>query len=305
VIIAAADAAGTLPETLDSIEAQDYQGHVEIVVAAADAPTMSAVRSPGIIAVESPSGRTPVGLNLAASRSTGEILVRVDAHATLPPDYISRVVAVLDATGAEVVGGMQVPRGRSFMERAVAAAMSSPFGAGDARYRVGGTAGPTDTVYLGSFRRSVFESHGGYDERFTRHQDYELNHRIQSSGGTVWFDPELAVTYRPRSSVALLARQYFQYGTWKRRFARLHPGSLRPRQWAPPLLALGLAVSLVGSIWWPILLIAPGAYCLALVLIGAVALRRVGPPAMAMPLALAVMHVSWGSGFLFGQTSDE
>ncbi len=176
-----------------------------------------------------------------------------------------------------------MPVGVSGWERAIAAAMSSRFGAGDARYRIGGDAGPAETVYLGVFKRSTLERLGGYDEHFARNQDYELNHRIRQSGGLVWFEPSLQVVYRPRGSLAALASQYFQYGAWKREFARRHPGSLRWRQLAPPLAVLALALSLPAAIWWRPALLAPLAYLLALALIGLARLPKLGIPAFGIP----------------------
>jgi succinoglycan biosynthesis protein ExoA len=304
VMIPAAAATNSLPTALDALAGQDYPGRIEVVVATADALTSRAAEGHDVIVVDNPSGRTPVGLNLAARASTGEILVRVDAHTSIPPNYIRSVVEALRATKADNVGGRQVPIGTTFMERAIAAAMSSRFGAGDAIYRIGGEAGPADTVYLGAFPRTVFDRVGGYDERFQRNQDYELNHRIRGSGGTVWFDPTIEVAYRPRSSLGALGRQYFQYGRWKRFFARTHR-SLRARQWAPPLLVIALVASLIGSIWWSWFILLPTLYVLELVAIGLASFPRVGAPALAMPAALAVMHISWGVGFLLGQRSDK
>jgi len=304
VMIPAAAATNSLPTALEALADQDYPGPMEVVVATGDALTSRAADGHDVIIVDNPSGHTPVGLNLAAKASTGEILVRVDAHTWIPPNYIRSVVETLRTTEADNVGGRQVPIGTTFMERAIAASMASRFGAGDALYRIGGEAGPADTVYLGAFPRTVFERVGGYDERFLRNQDYELNHRIRASGGTVWFDPAIEVAYRPRSSLGALGRQYFQYGRWKRFFARTHR-SLRARQWAPPLLVIALVASLVGSIWWTWLILLPTLYVLGLVAIGLAALPRVGVPAIAIPAALAVMHISWGVGFLLGQRSDE
>lgn len=304
VIIAAANARETLPDALRAITDQDYPGDVEIVVAAADRPTAEVAEELGAIVVDNPLGHTPAGLNTAVRFSTGEILARVDAHSVIPSDYLRRIVDTVVRTGADNVGGRQVPLGTTFMERAIAAAMASRFGAGDARYRIGGDPGPSDTVYLGAFRRSVLERLGGFDERFLRNQDYELNHRIRLHGGLVWFDPEIAVTYRPRSSLTALASQYFQYGRWKRFFARSHDWSLRPRQWAPPLLVVALTGALIGSIWWTWFLVLPVLYVLELIAIGFASLPRVGAPALVMPVALGVMHLSWGIGFLIGQSKD-
>jgi succinoglycan biosynthesis protein ExoA len=305
VIVAAAAAERSLPDALAAIHGQDYPGEIEVVVAAADAATARAAQEQAVVVIDNPSGHTPVGLNLAAKASSGEVLARVDAHSVIPPDYIRRIVETLHSSDADNVGGMQVPTGTTFMGKAIAAAMSSRFGAGDAKYRIGGEPGPADTVYLGAFRRTVLDRIGGYDERFLRNQDYELNHRIRMSGGTVWFDPEIEVAYRPRSSLTELARQYYQYGRWKRFFARSHDWSLRPRQWAPPLVVLAIVASLIGSIWSGWLLLVPGLYLVEMVAVGLASLPRVGAPALVMPVALAVMHISWGLGFLLGGLSRE
>jgi succinoglycan biosynthesis protein ExoA len=174
---------------------------------------------------------------------------------------------------------------------------------GDARYRLGGAAGPVDTVYLGVFDRTWLERVGGFDPRFHRNQDYELNWRIREAGGVVWFDPALRVSYRPRSGIGALARQYFEYGQWKRRMLALHPGSLRLRQTAAPLLVVGLAGSLTLAISRPLLgSVLPAAYLLALLVTAAGETRRRRDPAAVLTVvAIPVMHLSWGVGFLLGQ----
>jgi hypothetical protein len=172
--------------------------------------------------------------------------------------------------------------------------MTSPFGAGDARYRIGGEEGPVETVYLGVFRREALERLGGYDESFKRNQDYELNHRLIEIGEQVWFDPQLQVTYTPRGSLGDLARQYYRYGRAKRQFNRRYPGGLRLRQTAPPLLVAALAASLLASIWAPVFLLVPVAYLLGLVTVSLGA----GSGAWRMAAALGTMHLSWGLGFL-------
>jgi glycosyltransferase involved in cell wall biosynthesis len=290
VIIPARDAPDTLPRAIESVRSQDYGEIVEIVVAAADVATAEAAY--GATVVMNPKRSTPVGLNLAIGASSGEIVVRCDAQSVLPVGYVSRAVETLERTGAAVVGGMQIPVGSTPWERAIAAAMSSPLGAGDARYRVGGEEGPVETVYLGVFRREILERLGGYDESFGRTQDYELNHRIAESGGLVWFDPELEVEYTPRGSLGTLWEQYFGYGRAKRQFGVKHPGSLRWRQLAPPFLVAVLGVSLLVSIWFPIALAVPATYVAAILVAG------VAMGSFRSSLALATMHVAWGTGFL-------
>ncbi|HEY6629719.1 MAG TPA: glycosyltransferase family 2 protein [Acidimicrobiia bacterium] len=300
VIIPAARASGTVGAAIDAVRDQDYPSVTSIVVATSDRDTSEVAMAHGASVVPNPSGRTPDALNLALAAGHGEIVARVDAHSLIPKGYLTRAVGTLLTTGADNVGGMQIPVGDRGWARAIAAAMASPFGAGDARHRIGGSAGPAETVYLGVFRRAVLERLGGFDETFDRNQDYELNHRIRQAGGVVWFDPELRVSYRPRSSLAGLASQYFQYGQWKREFARRYPGSLRWRQLAPPFLVVLTAVSVVAGLWWPAAWAVPLGYLAALVLIGLTKLPSLGGAALAVPAALATMHLSWGLGFLIG-----
>jgi hypothetical protein len=139
---------------------------------------------------------------------------------------------------------------------------------------------------------------GGYDETFERNQDYELNHRIRESGGVVWFDPELRVAYRPRGSLPELAKQYFEYGRWKREFTRRHPGSLRWRQLAPPSLVALLIPALVTGLWWPPAWLLPAGYVASLIIFSVGKLPRLGVSALGVAPALATMHLSWGLGFL-------
>lgn len=306
VIIPARDAVRSLDDCLRAIADQDYPNIVDVVVAAADTGTREAAERHGVAVVENPGGATPTGLNRAIEASSGEIVIRVDAHSVIPPDYVSKAVSILEESGADNVGGMQVPSpGSGFWERAIAFAMSSPVGAGAARHRIGGRPGPSETVYLGAYRRSTLEKLRGFDERFIRHQDFELNQRIRDSGGTVWFDPALKVEYRPRPSLRALARQYFQYGTWKRVFSRMHPSSLSPRQLGPPILVIAIAASLIASVSHPLFLALPGLYLLGLLTASIPAIPKIGAAFIGVPAALATMHFSWGLGFLLSQTNLE
>lgn len=306
MIIPAREAAATIADAVTSALAQ--QAVDEVVVAAADPATRSAVEridDPRVRVVGNPEGTTPAALNRALRHSTGDIVVRCDAHSVLPPGYVARAVELLESTGAANVGGRQVPRGTAPFERAVAMAMVSPVGAGDARYRLGGRPGPTDTVYLGVFRRSELEAVGGFDETLERNQDYELNWRLRQKGGVVWFDPELAVEYRPRSSPKALWRQYFDYGYWKRIVLRRHPGSLRWRQLAAPALVVGLGVSAALALFdWRKAAVLPAVYAATTAGAGVADLvRRRDPAALLEPAALWVMHLAWGSGFIAGLLS--
>ena len=317
MIIPARNAADALPATLHAVLAQSYPGTVEVVVAdgsdTAATAAMIALRFPQVRVVRNPKQTTPAGLNRALAATTHGIVARCDAHAIWPPDYLALAVETLKRTGAANVGGRQRPVGHTRFERAVALATTTFLGTGGPRYRMDGPEGPADTVYLGVFRRDALEAAGGFDEALIRNQDYELNWRLRVRGETVWFNPALASDYRPRGTVRSLARQYFEYGWWKRTMLRRHPASLRTRQCALPALVLALilaalalgaggliaaAGAAVPSLWFIGAGAAPAGYLLTL-LVGSAATgaARRDRHALLLPLVLAVIHLSWGSGF--------
>jgi len=227
------------------------------------------------------------------------VVVRVDGHGLLAQGYIATAVRVLEETGAANVGGLMAAEGVTGFERAVARAMTSWFGVGGARFHTGGEAGPADTVYLGVFRREVLEQQRGYDPSFVRAQDWELNHRIRSAGGLVWFTPELSVTYRPRGSLRALARQYLDYGRWRRVVVRQKPGTLTLRYLAAPVATLAVVAGLVAGPFWLPALVLPLGY-VAGVLAGTAATWSGLPwrSRLALPVVYATMHLSWGTGFV-------
>lgn len=308
VVIPALAADTALDRAIQSVRNQDYTGEIDITIALPEHELQRSrdiQRSSSVRVVLNPDGRTPTGLNTAIAASSGEIVVRCDAHSRLAPDYVSRAVEALSRTGAWNVGGIQRPStaGARWVGRAIAVAQSTPLGVGDARYRLGGDAGPVDTVYLGVFPRHVLERLGGYAD-LDRNQDYELNIRIRQAGGVVWFDPSLVVDYTPRQSLGSLARQYFDYGRWKHRVIRRHPRTVRLRQLAAPGLVVALLGSAVlGAAGMPTAaMVVPAGYVTALLLTGAIeALKRKDPAALAASLAIAVMHMAWGMGFLLPQ----
>lgn len=295
-----------LADAVARVLAQEYPGDLEVVCALGPSRDRTqevaerlAAADPRVRLVDNPSGRTPDALNAAIAASTHPVVVRVDGHAELSEGYIRAAVAELLRVGADNVGGLMYAQGRTTMEKAVAAAMRSPVGVGNARFHVGGEAGPADTVYLGVFRREALEAAGGYDTHFSRAQDWELNHRIRQAGGLVWFTPDLLVTYRPRGSFSALARQYFNYGRWRRVVAARHEGTINLRYLAPPTMVLGTTTAALLGAWWRPAWLVPAGYVAGIVAGGALAGR--GEPLASralLPAVLATMHWSWGIGFL-------
>lgn len=307
-----------LRASVQRILGQDYPGDLDVTLAVgpsrddtAGVAAALAADDPRVRVVDNPSGATPSGLNMAIGASQGDIVIRVDGHAMIPADYVRTAVEVLERTGADNVGGIMAAEGTGDFERAVAAAMTSRFGVGDASFHVGGEEGPALTVYLGCFRRSALERVGGYDETMERAQDWELNLRIRESGGIVYFTPDMRVTYHPRHSLRALARQYHDYGRWRREVANRHPSTISLRYLAAPVtvaaIAGGLVVSTVGAVSgrgsWVLAGLAPLAvYTAGNLTATAVTGARVRDRRvmMRLPSVFATMHGSWGLGFLRG-----
>jgi len=307
-----------LRSAVGSVLSQDYPGDLEVVLAmgpskdGSDAVAAELAADRRVRIVRNPTGRTPNGLNLAVAASRSPIVARVDGHSHLPPGYLRSAVELIERTGADNVGGLMSATGVTDLEQAIATAMTSRLGVGNAPFHVGGEDGPADTVYLGVFRRSALERVGGYDETFSRAQDWEMNYRIRESGGQVWFSSSLSVSYRPRSSLSALARQYFHYGRWRRHVMRTHPGSINFRYLAPPIAVLGVLAGLLGFVvglfvstpLWIAGLTLPVAY-LGLVVAGSLLVGSALPwrARLWLPVVLATMHMSWGAGFLTSRES--
>lgn len=298
--------------SLSGVLHQDYPAdRMEILVAdgQSDDDTLEIIQSlPGaerVRIVPNPRRVQAAGLNEALRVARGEIIVRVDGHTLIAPDYVRQCVDALAATGAQNVGGAMVPVGVSETGKAIAAATRSAF-AVPTPFHTGRTGRFTDTVYLGAWPRAVFERLGGFDEPMTPNEDYELNHRIRAGGGRIYLAPAIRSQYYGRQSLAALARQYYHYGLGKTRTLRKAPASLRPRQLVAPLFVLALAAgpllmlaahTLGLALWLAVL----GSYLAANLAVSAGIARRSGGWMLwRLPLVFATIHVLWGLGFWAG-----
>jgi len=253
--------------------------------------------------VQNPTGKTPAGLNLAIAEAKYDVIVRVDAHSILSPEYTAQALEVLNTTGAANVGGLMKAEGTTSFQRAVAWAYRSRIGLGGGTFHIGGKAGPSDSVYLGVFRADILKELKGFNEKMIRGQDWELNLRIRQSGHTVWFDPRLEVTYFPRSSLSKLSKQFFDTGAWRAQLTKTHLGSANLRYFAPPALVLAVTMGLLSFFlgFGGILGLIPTLIYIALVLLSAISSKKLNLSSrLALLLVLPTMHLSWGSGFLSG-----
>lgn len=258
--------------------------------------------------VDNPQQIIPSGLNTAIKASTGNLIVRMDAHSLPNPDYVQRCYDAHQEGKAENVGGVWKisPQNDSWVARSIAAAAANPFAVGDAHYRFTENAAYVDTVPYGSYKRQLFEKIGYFDESLLANEDYEFNTRIRQSGGRIWLDPAIQCTYFARPTFPALAKQYWGYGFWKAQMLKRYPETLRWRQALPPLFVLGLILlAFVGFFWHPAWLILAAVFGLYLIIqfVPAVHISRKGGNilvSLGVVLATLVMHFSWGTALIVG-----
>jgi len=303
------DEAAYIEACVRSVLAQDYPADLlEIVVAdggsrdgTLDILARLAQADARIRVVANGRRIQSAGMNEIIRAAKGEVIVRMDVHCEYAPDYVRRCVEVLRESGADNVGGAQRARAQTRFQRALCAALASPLGVGGARYRSAENEGDVDTVFLGAFRRSVFERVGLYDPGAVTNEDAELNQRIVEAGGRVYLSRAIVVHYFPRRGFRALTRQYFAYGRGRARTLLKHGRLTAWRPLVPFAFVVGLiALGLVPFLrpWAPWVL---GAYA-ALTAVEAVRVGRDEGPTV-VPIVwpiFAVMHVSHGAGFAAG-----
>jgi succinoglycan biosynthesis protein ExoA len=299
---------------LRSLAAQDYpRGRFEVLLVDGDSTDGSrrvaedVARETGLPLrlIANPRRSTPCGLNEGIAQARGELIARVDAHAEVHPRFLSESVAAIIESGADVVGGPISSAGDGLLGGAIALAMSSPFGVGNAAFRYSQEEQYTDTVAFPTYRRSVFERLGPFAEDLEWGEDDEFHYRLGDAGGRVLLTPRVASTYFTRPSLGALARQYFRYGRVNVEVLRRHPRRARVRQLVPAAFVLALAgtgtLATKGGRWALPLAAVAGAYGLASLgasLRAASGGKRHYLPVL--PAAFACLHVSYGLGFLSG-----
>jgi glycosyltransferase involved in cell wall biosynthesis len=312
VIMPIRNEARFMERSLGAVLAQDYpadryevliadgmstDGTRETVLAVAGDRNVTILDNPGKIA--------PTALNVGIGRASGEIIVRVDGHTEIASDYIRKSVDALERTGAECVGGRMEPVGLTSFGRAVALATGNRFSLGGSRFHYAAEEQEADSVYMGIYAKPVFSRVGLFDEDLVRNQDDEFNYRLRSAGGRVVLVPGIQSTYYNRATPGGLWRQYFQYGFWKVRVIQKLPGQVRLRHLAPSGFVSSLLLAAVLSAVWAESAFALAALVVVYVLfVTVVALSAAGVRAIGLAaqtgLAIAIMHVGYGVGFIVG-----
>lgn len=313
VVIPVLNEAAAIHSSLSAVLAQDYPADCLEILVVDGGSTDSTValvqdlaqRHPGIRLLHNPRRITPAALNVGILAARGDIIVRVDGHTLIEPDYVSQCVHYLLAGKADNVGGLMRPLGTTYVGQGVALATTSPFGVGDSKFHYSTQEQYVDTVYLGAYWRKTFDQIGLFDETLRINQDYELNYRLRQAGGRILLTPTICSTYTPRSSLTALWRQYFRYGQGKIQTLQKHPESLRWRQAVPPLFVGAFLGAFVGAFFWKPLRylfgLMVGSYLLANFVASTIGARRggwrYGP---VLPLIFSAIHFAWGLGFWVG-----
>jgi succinoglycan biosynthesis protein ExoA len=308
---------------LDSLLAQevDPDWKLEILVAdglsddgTRDLLRQYSERNPEVRRIDNPGRIVSTGLNAAIQAARGEVIIRMDAHTTYARDYIRQCVTVLRESGADNVGGPWVAEGCGTIGRAIAAAFQSPFCTGGGKAHDPKHEGEVDTVYLGCWRRSVFDRIGLFDPELVRNQDDELNFRLRRAGGRIWQSPRIKSSYAARGSLASLFRQYLQYGFWKVAVMRKHRALASWRHAVPPLfvssiptgvlviaLASALGMTTLAGSFAAAVAAVLGVYFLAC---AAAAMKFAGRleirALLLLPVVISTYQVAYGLGFLAG-----
>ena len=303
-----------IERSLGAVLAQDYPAdRLEILVVdglsgdgTREAVLAHAATRPNLRLLDNPAGIVPPGLNIGIRQARGEIIVRVDGHCEIAPDYVRLCVEHLlaghEGAPIEAVGGPIETVAESDEAAAIALAMSSWFGVGGSAFRtINDRALLVETVAFPAYLQRTLQRLGPFDEELVRNQDDEYNYRLLKSGGRILLTPNIRSRYYSRSSLRSLWRQYYQYGYWKVRVMQKHPRQMRARQFAPPALVGGLLGSAVlGLVWrpfWGLLGAVAALYLLVNALASLSLSRRHAPRLM---IIHPILHLSYGLGFLVG-----
>ena len=300
---------------IESILAQDYpKNNMEILFVDGRSTDRTreivgeyAVRHAFIRLLDNPRRIAPCAMNIGIRASHGDVIMRLDAHASYPSDYFSVLVRRLHELKADNVGVVcrTDVMNKTAKSLAIREVLSNRFGVGNSLFRTGvDRVMKVDTVPFGCWPRSVFDKYGWYDERLVRNQDFELNRRIVQGGGNIYIVPDTYCTYYARETFGKLWQQNYKNGLWGIRTVLFtgHTASLALRHYVPMLFLLSLIVPLFAALlWWPLALLAGLSLFSYVLAMGGVSVmtavkKHLNP--FYLFVGFAVLHLSNGAGML-------
>ena len=287
------------------VDGMSTDGTLDAVRAVLDQAKAPSRNAPGdVVVLSNPSRIVPCALNIGLARARGKVIIRVDGHCEIAPDYVRQCIEVLNSSAADCVGGAIRTVGETRLAEAIALAQSSFFGAGNAAFRRGLRRGIyVDTVAFGAYRRGLFDRIGAFDEELVRNQDDEFNFRLIQNGGKIWMDPSIQSIYYSRSDLHSLWRQYFQYGFYKIRVMQKRKTVLSSRHLIPALFLFaaisGLILALLFcNIVFAIIVLGP--YIIMNIAATVVLAREKRSSLIYLPVIFPVLHFAYGLGTLAG-----
>ena len=314
VMIPICNEARYMPRCIQAVSEQEYPSNrIEVLIAdgMSDDGTFEwlqdwASQATNRYVFQNPGRIVPTGLNILLPNAKGEIIIRVDGHCVIAPDYVSNCVRHIQEDGVDGVGGPMRSIGEDLISQVTALAMSSKFGVGNSSFRTeSGMTKLADTVPFPAYTRAIIEKVGLYDEELVRNQDDEYNYRIREAGGKILLAEDVKSEYYSRGSLKKLWKQYYQYGFWKVRVLQKHPRQMSLRQFVPFVFVLALILTFMLSFlvqWgWKAMLGLVSAYLMANLSASIVtASGQDFEKLLLLPLAFAIIHLSYGLGFLVG-----
>jgi cellulose synthase/poly-beta-1,6-N-acetylglucosamine synthase-like glycosyltransferase len=306
--------AEAIERCINSIQCQDYpKGNLEIVVVDGISEDSSRQKVAELVAqhgniklCDNPQKRTPHALNIGIRNSSGDVIIILGAHTRINRDFVALNIKYMRELGVNCVGGTQINVGETFMQKAIAAAMSSPLGIPSAPYRYRKTKQFVDTVVYAAYKRHLFNQIGFFDEEMYISEDAELNWRIRKAGHKIFFAPEIISYYYPRKTLKALIKQFSNYGVLRVNVIKKHLDALKIIHILPPLFIISFFVLSIASIlnrqslFLLIALCVLYALYLAIATVHAVLATKRPLYLLVLPLIFLSMQMSWGFGFLAG-----
>lgn len=264
---------------------------------------------PFIKLLDNPHKIAPWAMNIGIKASQGDIIIRLDAHASYPPNYFSSLTKRLKELNADNVGTVceTSVRTKNAKSLAIREVLSNKIGVGDSAFRTGiSDVTEVDTVPFGCWNRSAFDKYGLFDTRLVRNQDFEFNHRIRAAGGKIFLVPDSYCTYYARENFSSLAKQAYNNGKWNI-FTTWYVGTIKTlalRHAIPMLFVLSLIIPLLAMIiWLPFGLISALSLSAYFCLIGVVSLKLSKEKNLSfvrLVQSFFVLHFSYGCGSIVG-----